>query len=629
MTLWGKWANTIENAVERVVKGLTLFSLILVVVLMLAIVADVTGRFFFKWSIFGTQDICEFLMGMIVFGVLSYTGLARRHIRVNIFISKFPEPVRNVIDVCTNFIGLAVWIVISWRILSWSFSIAEDNLVSPVLYWPVAPFAAYSAVLGFIFCIVILAETLHSVDQLVSRGKKYALWLIPEFGLVAAICCIAFMGVELPLSMFSIGLIGIGSLLILVFLGMPIGWAMAFVGLVGISYFRGLDAGLSVMGTAPYLSIADFKIVVFPLFLLMGLLAWQAGISKDLYDTASTWIGRLPGGIASATIAACASFAAICGESMPTAAAMGTIAIPEMQRHKYDNSLATGAVAAGGTLGILIPPSIGFIWYAILTEQSVAKLFIAGIIPGIMLASLFILTITIRSALNPKLGPPAPSTTWKQKFASLKGTWAMILLFLLVIGGLYLGVFTPREAAAIGALGALILMAVKAMIKRFPTALMETGKTLGMMMNILIGVMIIGHFFTASEAPLGFAEFVAGLEANRYIIFALILLLYVILGCVMNIIPMIILTLPILWPTIIVLGFDPIWFGVVMVIIMEMGQITPPIGMNVFVIAGVAKDVPMGTIFKGVFPFVLCEIVAIMLLTLFPQIATWLPSMMK
>jgi len=246
-----------------------------------------------------------------------------------------------------------------------------------------------------------------------------------------------------------------------------------------------------------------------------------------------------------------------------------------------------------------------------------------------MLAALFIISITLRCKLNPKLGPPGPSTTWRQKIGSLKGTWAMLLLFILIIGGLYMGVFTPTEAAAIGAFIAIVLMAVKGMIKRLPKALMETGLTLGMVMNILIGVMILGHFFTSSEVAIRIAEFVAGLEVSRYVILAGILVLYIILGCLMNIIPMIILTLPIFWPTILAMGFDPIWYGVIMVIIMEMGQITPPIGMNVFVIAGVARDVPMGTIFRGIIPFFVCEIFAVTLLVIFPKIALWLPSMMR
>ena len=628
MTFLGRWADAIENAVRPLARGLTLLALSLVVVMVLVLVADVTGRFAFKWSVIGAHDAEVFLMGIVALAVLSYTGLSKKHIRVELMISRAPKVARDIIDACTGVMGLMLWVLITWRTTLWSLEIAQVKLTSQVLLWPIAPFAAFAAFCALVFSVVILAETLRFIDQVITAKKKYALWLIPGFGLIAAICYAA-LNVELPLDRFTIGLIGIGSLVVLVFLRMPIGWAMGFVGLIGVWYFRGLDAGFVMMGTTPYIHVADFKLTVFPLFLLMGLVCWQAKISQDLYDTAYSWLGHFPGGIGSATIGACAGFAAICGESMPTAAAMGTIAIPEMKRHNYNDSLATGCVAAGGTLGILIPPSIGFVWYAILTEESIARLFIAGIIPGIMLAALFIISITLRCKLNPKLGPPGPSTTWRQKIGSLKGTWAMLLLFLLIIGGLYMGVFTPTEAAAIGAFIAIVLMAVKGMIKRLPKALMETGLTLGMVMNILIGVMILGHFFTSSEVAMRIAEFVVGLEVSRYVILAGILVLYIILGCLMNIIPMIILTLPIFWPTILAMGFDPIWYGVIMVIIMEMGQITPPIGMNVFVIAGVAKDVPMGTIFRGIIPFFVCEIFAVTLLVIFPKIALWLPSMMR
>jgi len=434
----------------------------------------------------------------------------------------------------------------------------------------------------------------------------------------------------LPLSDFAVGVVGILVLMVLLLLRMPIAYAMAFMGLVGLWYFRGWEASALNMATTPYYTAAWFLLTVIPLFMLMGSLCFRAGISRDLYDAAYVWLGHLPGGIASATIAGCAGFAAICGDSLATAATMGTVALPELKRFGYDDSLSTGALAAGGTLGILIPPSMGFIFYAIITEQSIGKLFVAGIIPGLILATLFVLSITIRAWLNPKLGPPGPVTTLVQKLRALQKTMATLALFIMVIGGIYLGIFTPIEAGAIGAFGAFVIMAIKRKLNRtnLIDSLLETGRNTAMVMAILVGVFILGFFVATSEVPLEMANLIQHFEINRYVILSIILAIYVLLGCMMNIVPMIMLTLPIFYPTVVTLGFDPIWFGVMMVVIMEMGQITPPIGMNVFVIAGVAKNIPLTTVFKGIFPFVMVETIFLVILTVFPQLALWLPSVM-
>jgi len=302
-----------------------------------------------------------------------------------------------------------------------------------------------------------------------------------------------------------------------------------------------------------------------------------------------------------------------------------------MKKYKYSPQLATGCTAAGGTLGILIPPSTGFIFYAILTDQSIGKLFIAGILPGVLLAALFMLVIYTQARLNPKLAPPGPKVSFTDKLISLKGTGGMMFLFALVMGGIYVGIFTPTEAGAIGAFGAFIIALVNRQLtwQKFTAALLETGRTVAMLFILFIGAMIMSYFLAGSKAPFQISSFIAGLPLSRYILLMFILIIYVFLGCVMNILPAVIVTLPIFFPTIMSLGFDPIWFGVILVIIMEMGLITPPVGMNVFVIKGVAGDVPIGTIYRGIIPFVLAMAVCVVILTLFPQIALFLPSLMK
>lgn len=598
--------------------------------IVLALVANVVGRYVFLAPISGLIDVEGSLLVILTFMAIAYTGILKGHVRVDLIVNKFPLWVQHVVDTCTGMTSLTLWAFIAWRSFEWALDGMFPRLHgTETLDMPICIFVFIIVFGSVLLWLVLISEILRSIHGAITEGRLKALWILPGLGMIAGVS-LAALNVELPMSGYTVGLIGIGLLMILLFLRMPIGFAMGFIGLIGVWYFRGWPASYMVMGAVPYYTSSWYLLIVVPLFILMGEFCFHAEISKDLYETAYAWLGRLPGGIASATIGGCAGFSAICGDSLATAATMGTVALPELKRYNYDDTLATGCLAAGGTLGILIPPSMGFIFYSLITEESTGQLFIAGIIPGIVLASLFILSITLRARLNPKLGPPGLSTTWVEKFKALKGTWAMLVLFVLVIGGIYMGIFTVIEAGGIGAFGALVMMFIKRRFsfKTLWDALLSTGRTTAMLVVIMIGVFILGFFITTSEVPIETAEMINDLEVNRYIILTLILLVYVMLGCLMNIIPMIILTLPIFYPTIVFLGFDLIWFGVIMVVMMEMGQITPPIGMNVFIIAGVARTVPLGTIFKGIMPFVMVEVLFIVMLTMFPQIALWLPNMM-
>jgi len=331
-----------------------------------------------------------------------------------------------------------------------------------------------------------------------------------------------------------------------------------------------------------------------------------------------------------ATVGACAGFAAVSGSSVATAVTMGTVALPEMERYKYDPRLATGCIAAGGTIGILIPPSIGFVLYGILTQQSIGKLFVAGFIPGVLEAIFYIITIYVLCKRNPLMGPPAPRTSFVEKMFSLKGTWGVLALFVLVIGGIYLGVFTPSEAAAIGAFGALLFALGRRKLgwQGFKSSLVDTAESSGMAIGILLTAMIFGYFLAVTRLPFELADVVAGLPIPPLGVLLLILLIYMVLGCVMPALAMIVLTVPIFYPLAMAVGYDPIWFGVIIVRVMEMAQITPPMGITVFVIKGVAKDIPMYTIFRGIFPFLIADICEIALLIAVPQIALFLPGLM-
>ena len=427
-----------------------------------------------------------------------------------------------------------------------------------------------------------------------------------------------------------IGVLGIILMFILLALKMYIGMAMALVGFLGLCLIVGFERGINILGITPFAEASSYTLSVIPLFVLMGQFAFISGISTDIYKTVYTWMGNFRGGLAMATVLACAGFAAVCGSSLATGATMGMVAIPEMKKYHYDNRLSLGCVAAGGTLGILIPPSIGFIIYGILTEVSIGKLFMAGFIPGVLLASLFISAVYIQCKINPEMGPRGLKTTWKEKIVSLAGTWGMLLLFIIVMGGIYLGIFTPNEAAGVGAFGAFIFAMLKGKINKRSLfqCLMETGKTTAMIFLIIIGANIFSTFLGLARLPMGLADFIAALALPKIIILIGIILIFIVLGCVMDCYAIMILTVPIIFPVIETLQIDPIWFGVIMVIVLEMGLITPPVGLNVFVLKAAAPDVPLTTIFKGIWPFLISAVVAIVLLIIFPQIALFLTSFM-
>lgn len=427
-----------------------------------------------------------------------------------------------------------------------------------------------------------------------------------------------------------IGLIGVGFLVVLLFMRMWVGLAMAVIGFLGYAVITSLKHALLVAGSVPYSAIANETVAAVPLFILMGVVVSNTGVSGDLYNAAYKWLGQLRGGLAISTVVACGGFAAMSGSSAATAATMGKVALPEMRKYNYDEKLSTGAVAAGGTIGILIPPSMGFILYGILTEESIGKLFVAGIIPGILEIVFYIAVIIILCRFDAMLGPAGPKTSITEKLPALKNTWPMLALFLLVMGGIYGGWFTPTEAGAIGAFGAIVISAITRKITRenLMASILEAARTTAMIVLIIAGAFILMKFMAVSRLPSWLADFVSGLPFPPMIILLLILCLYIILGMFLDIYAAILLTLPILFPVIVSLGFDPIWYGVVMVRVMEVGLITPPMGLNVFILAG-ATNAPLGTIFKGVVPFLIADILHIALLVAFPGISLLLVRAMQ
>jgi tripartite ATP-independent transporter DctM subunit len=429
----------------------------------------------------------------------------------------------------------------------------------------------------------------------------------------------------------TIGLIGLAILIIALFSRMPVGFVMALIGVLGFSYVVSWEAGLRIMAKDFFGIFGSYSLTVVPLFILMGQVTFHAGISSRLFDTAYKFVGHLPGGLAMATVAACAGFAAVCGSTNAAAATMATVAMPEMKRYKYGDVLSTGTVAAGGSLGILIPPSVIFIIYGILTEQSIGKLFVAGVVPGIFLSALFGLTIYIWVRLRPEIAPRGPKTTFKEKLISLGGVGETLILFILVMGGLFIGFFTPTEAGAIGAGGAIVLGFIRRRLtwKGFMQALFESTRISCMVLVIVAGATVFGHFLAITRIPYALATWVSELALPNFGIMAFIILVYLVGGCFIDALALILLTIPIFYPVVTNMGYDPIWFGVIIVLVTQMGVITPPVGVNVYVVHGVVKDVPLESIFKGAFPFLIALILCALILIPFPQIALFLPSFMR
>jgi C4-dicarboxylate transporter DctM subunit len=426
-----------------------------------------------------------------------------------------------------------------------------------------------------------------------------------------------------------IGIIGLAVLLILLFSGMWIGAAMATVGFVGYAVIVGIKPAFGIVSQIPFTTMAWYPMTCVPLFVFMGIVIFHSGVGEDLYKTAYTLVGQLRGGLAMATVIACALFAAITGVSSPALATLGKVAVPEMKKRKYDEKLALGSLVCAGTMAFLIPPSVAFIIYGILTETSIARLFIAGFFPGLLLTALFIGTISLITARNPKAGPAGPKTSFMEKVVSLRLTWPVVLLFLVVLGGIYGGVFTPTEGGAIGAFGALVISIAMGRLnfKKFLAALLEGGQTTAFIMFLIIGAYILMKFLAVSKLTILLGSTVANLAVPPMAIFAAIAILYIILGMFLDIVSAVILTIPVLFPVALTVGFDPVWYGVMIVILIEMGLVTPPIGMDAFILSGVT-GIPLVRIFRGAVPFLIAVVICIIILAIFPQIALFLPSTM-
>ncbi|MBC6407815.1 MAG: TRAP transporter large permease subunit [Rhodobacteraceae bacterium] len=636
--VFAKLERALHSLLAPVARYLCYAAAIVTLLMSIFMVVDLVSRLIFNNPLSGMIELQTFMLVFMAFFSIAYTMLKNQHVAVDLITSVLSAPVNSFLQSVFSIWGIFLFGSMSWLSASRGIGAFENEEFSDIIQMPYWILYSVASVGTFLLALAILASLLTHLSGLLQHHKGGSKFAVVVAGIAVAGIAGIYSAEILKLifgdlSSTTVGILYTLFLMVVLLLGFPVGFAMAFAGLTGLMLIIGQEVAFNVSKINTYDSVAHYFFTVIPFFLLMGFLILHAGIGAKLYNAGIKVFGRLPGGLAIGTVAGCGGFAAICGESVAAAATMGSVSIPEMKKYDYDDSLATGSVAAGGTLGILIPPSIGFVIYGIITEQSIGKMFMAGIIPGIILTTGFCLAVYVQCILYPKLGPKSEKFTPQQIAKSIFDVWPVAALFAAVIGGIYSGIMTPTEAGGVGASGALLiaLFAQGFNRQKLFSALLDATTTSAMIFTILIGVGLLGYFVTLTDIPREFANFLGSMDVSRYVIFVLILLLYLVLGMVMNIIPMMMLTLPILFPTVVGLGFDPIWFGVIMVIMMEMGQITPPIGINAFVIHGVAKkyNVRMATIYRGIIPFVIVEVLVIILLTIFPEITLWLPNSMN
>jgi C4-dicarboxylate transporter DctM subunit len=429
----------------------------------------------------------------------------------------------------------------------------------------------------------------------------------------------------------TISLIGFAALLVLLFAGIPIALGMVLVGFIGFAALVGFDPAMAMTGQIAYETSLSYGLSVLPLFILMGNLINQSRLSEELYDASNAFLGHRRGGLAMATIVACGGFSAVCGSSLATAATMAKVSMPSMRRYGYADSLASGSIAAGGTLGILIPPSVIMVIYGIMTNTDIGKLFAAGILPGALAISLYMAAIWLVTLLNPALGPRGERKNMRERWQALKGVRGVLILFMVVMGGIYFGVFTPTEAAGIGAFGAFVSTVLRRLLtwQGLINSLLESVRTTSLMFLVLIGAIIFSNFVNVAGMPHALSEWILGLHVAPIMVVVWMLIIYFLLGCVLESLSMVLLTVPVFFPIIQQVGLDPVWFGIIVVVAVEISLITPPVGLNVFVLKGVLETVPTSTIFKGVTPFIFADLVRVTILVLVPGITLLLPSFMK
>ena len=611
----------LEAKFNELTRRLPALSAILLLLIAVFITIDVVGRLGFDKPWIGITELELLFLPAIGFLAMAFTVVHRQSIEIDLFYGMMGGKTQRTVYLFSCIICTVISFLVGYEAIVTSLSWTRETTT---LELPEAPFIAITGVGMLLSGIAFFFQLVHILKALIAR-KEYHL-IIVGVAMAAAIIALPFLykGLGLRISTLAIGGIGFAILMGLLFLRVPLGFAFAIIGVIGLlCVLRRPSAALNTIGSIPFLHTSNFMMIAFPMFLLMGEMVTLAGLSEDLFDCAKKWLGRLPGGLACAAVAGSGGFGAVCGDSMACVITMSSVSMPIMKEEKYNPALSCGALAAGGTLGILIPPSMGFIVFSMITEESVGKLFTAGIVPGIVLTLIFILIVVIQAKRHPEWVPAPVTYPLGERLKSLSKLISVVALFVVVVIGMLQGWFTPAEGGAVGAVMSFGIAASRKRInwQSFKAVMFRSAAMFGKLFAMFMGLYILLGFLSSSRLPNVLAQTVAGFEVNKYWILLGVIILYIILGCVMNILPMMMLTLPTIYPTIMALGFDSVWFGVVCVVVMEMGMITPPVGMNVFTLASLNPEIPMATMFKGVMPFFVGMLLCVGLLIVFPQLA--------
>jgi tripartite ATP-independent transporter DctM subunit len=629
--------ETAANALRRALAWPGRVSLYLggaaLVLIMGLTVADVVLRNLFTIVVPGGMEMTGLLMILVALSTLAIVEIARSHIQVDLVLQWLPESIRIPTIAGGLQITCAMMIITTVQIAKQALYLKENAIVTGVLRMPEWPFVMAAALFLLLFAVALLANILSALGAIANLRKVGPLILYLVWTAVGiALFYVALEPDTLPFAISSDmrGILSICLCFVLIFLGVHVAAAMAVTALLGISLVIGSMASLTSIGTTSIDVVGDPTWSVVPLFTWMGLVVVASGFAEDLYRFAYRWIGHLPGGLASASTVACAGLSSIVGDTLSGVYSMGAIALPQMRAYGYDMKLGTASIACAATIGVMIPPSLAFIVYGMITEVSIGKLFMAGVLPGILFAFILVALITIRAKINPKLAPRGETSSWSERVTSAGRVWPIMLLMLLVLGGIYTGLVTPNEAGGLGVFGALAI-SLAARRLTLSAFLRSIERTLLLTAGIIIIFMFattFSRFIAISGLTQQLADFIIGLHLGKYQLITAILLFYVLIGMFMNALPALVLTVPLFFPIAVNAGFDPIWFGVIVVIMVELGVVTPPIGVNVFAIAAMAEDVSMYDVFRGVFPFWIAYVVLIILIVLFPQISLFLPSLM-
>lgn len=618
--------SLIESVLSRFnpfIRWTSIFGMVILVLMMGFIFVSVVMRYVFNRPLLGQVELIEIMMAVVVFSAIAYAQLTKSHVTMDIVVNRLSARPRLILEGSANLISIALFCLIVYcSILNTLNTVSTTPIFAiPLRYMRLlVPFGS------ILLTIMLLRDFIINMKD--SLTYKENIWIF-MLGIPALVICAVFwflIFIPISLSLTALGLAGIIFMLVMLAAGMPIGYVLMGVGVVMLIYARGSIAGFDILGKTWYETVASYNWSPIMFFMLMGFFCFHAGFGRDMFHAATRFLGHFHGGLAMGTVAACTAFGAVVGDNLSGTITMTAIGYPEMKRYKYDEKLTIGALTCSGTIGALIPPSVSLIMYGVLAEVSIGKLFMAGIIPGIVCALSFMATIYIRCRIDPSLGPPALHSTWKERMSSLKSGGPIIALFLLVIGGIYTGAFTATEGGGIGAFGALVLaLAMRRMNwKSFGDSIVETAKFVAMAFTVLGGAMVFGYFIVVSKLPLTLASYIATLNVSSTVIMIFIVVTYFFLGCFLPVLPLLLITVPIFLPIAVNLGWDLIWFGIIISLMMNMAAITPPFGIQLFVMKGLTNR-PLSLIFASVVPFIIALFVTVLLIIAFPELATWLP----